>query len=656
MFICRSDLSAHTGYRMLLRQFAVAALYALLTTLAAQYFPPEGISSLIHPATGWGLAMMLIGGCRYGWGVFAGGLLSYSLLGSPPAAALGVALAQTLGQVAACQLLTRDPLFAPRLDTMQHYFRLLLKGILPLILVSSLLAMPWLAHAGLLPLELHPSDVLLWAMGESLGILLVTPLVLLWTQHPLRLDTKKRWLEAALMLGLTALAGQAIFLDAFPQAMTVATLKGYWLFPLLAWAAARLGRRVVLLGLVLLAVQAMLGVQQNSGFFTHPDLMTRLIDGWSFMVVTCVLSIFLATTLREMRQASNELRIAATAFECQEGMVVTDADGHILRVNQSSTRIMGYRESEVLGQSVTFVRSDRHPQDFYDQAWRTTHERGFWAGEVWHRRRNGEVFPQWVSMTAVRNGAGITTNVIFAHTDISQRKEMEAALQQQQAQQRDALVREVHHRIKNNLQGITGLLRQFAEAHPETAEPLNQAIGQVRSIAVIHGLQGRSSERTVRLCELTREVARDIATLWQAPVRVDIPSEWTPCIVTETEAVPLALVLNELILNAVKHGNRHAIGASVSLRKGEQADHIRLCISNAGVWHMLKGTGRNPVRSGLQLVDAMLPRSGAQLKRQEDDGMIHVWLMLAPPVITLETPPTRPHASDTPALPETVAG
>ncbi|MGJ4748877.1 PAS domain S-box protein, partial [Leptospira sp. SA-E8] len=165
-----------------------------------------------------------------------------------------------------------------------------------------------------------------------------------------------------------------------------------------------------------------------------------------------------AIGLYEIRQAANAQRVAATVFECQEGMIVTDADGRILRVNKSFTRIMGYDESEVLGETTGFMHSGRHPASYYENAWRMTREHGVWAHETWHRRKNGEVFPQWLTSTAVQDSAGRTTNYVITHTDISYRKKKEAALQTRQAQQRDALVREVHHRIKNNLQGITGLL------------------------------------------------------------------------------------------------------------------------------------------------------------------------------------------------------
>lgn len=362
------------------------------------------------------------------------------------------------------------------------------------------------------------------------------------------------------------------------------------------------------------------------------------------------------TDITAVKQAEEEQRIAAVAFECQEGMIVTDACRRILRTNRSFSRIMGYNNEESSGRLTDFLYSDRHPPAFYASAWLAAQEQGVWSDEVWTRHKDGRIFLQWVTCTAVRNESGNITNYVITHTDISYRKQQEAEQQAAQLAQRDALVREVHHRIKNNLQGITGLLRQFAQAHPEIADPLNQAINQVRSIAVIHGLQGRHSEHTIRLCELTGAIARDVTTLWQTPVRVDIPSPWTPCIVAEAEAVPLALVLNELIINAVKHGDGRAPGVDVRLRKGERDDQILICISNTGVWETPDASpASGPIRSGLQLVQAMLPRTGVQWRREQDRDTIHVWLTIEPPVIHLESPPLS-HESVRDTQDKTVAG
>ncbi len=392
--------------------------------------------------------------------------------------------------------------------------------------------------------------------------------------------------------------------------------------------------------LCLVTIQVVLGLQYNVGWFVQgmPARLQPLNSGFYLMTLSLV-GMSLAIYFGARKQAEASLRIAATAFECQEGMIVTDADMRILRTNHSFSRITGYTNEEVVGKSTSFLRSDRHPAAFYEAAWATAQRDGSWSDEVWHRRKNGEVFPQWLTCTAVRDELGVITHYVVTHTDITHQKQQEARRLAAEATHREALVREVHHRIKNNLQGITGMLREFAESHPEAAEPVNQAIGQVRSIAVIHGLQGRSSLQTVRLCELTNAIAGDIQSLWQTPIEVDIPGLWTPGVLAETEAVPIALVLNELILNAVKHGGKARGDIRIELRKGARPEIIQISISNAGQW---RARHRPPAstHNGLQLVEALLPHTGARLSRMLHSGRVQVLLELEPPVIVLETEET----------------
>lgn len=339
--------------------------------------------------------------------------------------------------------------------------------------------------------------------------------------------------------------------------------------------------------------------------------------------------------LETLVQREEALRIAAIAFECQEGMIVTDANRIILRTNKSFTRIMGYTSEEVVGRTTEFMRSDRHPPAFYKAAWKTAQREGFWHGEGWHQHKNGAVFPQWMTTTAVKDELGNITHYVLTHIDITSQKRQEAKRLTDEAAHRNMLVREVHHRIKNNLQGIAGLLRQFAQKHPETADLMNQAIGQVQGISVIHGLQGRAITSSVRLCELTGAIADEIQTLWQTPVTVDIPPLWIPCVIAESEAVPLALVLNELMVNAVKHGGKMQGYVRITLRKGAEPDTLHIRITNAGQLAPDYLRSDKP-HKGLQLIAALMPRHGASLLREQRGDQVVTLLALGPPVISLD--------------------
>jgi len=126
-----------------------------------------------------------------------------------------------------------------------------------------------------------------------------------------------------------------------------------------------------------------------------------------------------------MRHAEAELRIAATAFESQEGMFVTDAAGVILKVNRAFSEITGYSAAEAVGQKSSLTKSGRHDAAFYAEMWKDIQTVGVWKGEIWNRRKNGEVYPEWLTITAVKNRQGETTHYVSTLTDITARKQAE---------------------------------------------------------------------------------------------------------------------------------------------------------------------------------------------------------------------------------------
>lgn len=619
-----------------LKLIGVATIYVLLAKLALTYFAPDNVIGVFWPASGWALAIVLVGGRQYAWGVLAGSFLADLLAGSSLAVALTSGAGATAGVLLAHWLLMRDRKFDLTLQTVGDYGRLIWKGAFPVSGLSAFIGVTILTASDVLPFADYDRNLLHWWIGDALGILLFTPLVLIWRQRPELLTNSTRWPEAALALGLTLLAGQVVFLGWFPDVFPAFPRKGYWLFPLISWAAARLGIHGVIALLCLVSVQAKLSIRENVGFFANPQAEAQLLDGWFFLAVLSLLGMSLAVYFKERRRTEADLRIAATAFECQEGMIITDANMRILRTNQSFGQIMGYTGEEVVGKTTTFMRSNRHPAAIYENAWATARCKGTWRSEVWHQRKNGEVFQQWLTCTAVRDEQGTITNFVITHTDITEQKRLEAKRLADDAAHRDALVREVHHRIKNNLQGITGMLSQFAQEHPDATDIINEAITQVRSIAVLHGLQGRSSMDTVRLCELTSAIAGDVQAVWQTPIAVDIPSIWTPGIIAEKEAVPIALVLNELLVNAVKHGGKAHGRVSVTLRKGQHSEAIQVSIRNSG---RLRANTDRPTghHAGLQLVASLMPREGASLSREQQENEVLTRLELEPPVVHLES-------------------
>lgn len=118
-------------------------------------------------------------------------------------------------------------------------------------------------------------------------------------------------------------------------------------------------------------------------------------------------------------------RIAAIAFESHEGMVITDANGMIMRVNSAFTKITGYTEDDVAGRTTGLLKSGHHDADFYIAMWDSIFRTGSWRGEIWNRHKNGETYPAWVTITEVKREDGKVAYYVATYTDITLRKAAE---------------------------------------------------------------------------------------------------------------------------------------------------------------------------------------------------------------------------------------
>lgn len=126
--------------------------------------------------------------------------------------------------------------------------------------------------------------------------------------------------------------------------------------------------------------------------------------------------------ITERKQIEAELRISAVAFDSREGMLITDANSKILRVNKAFTEITGYSAEEIVGKHPNLLRSDRHGPAFFQEMRESIRRFGKWQGEIWDRRKNGEVYPEWLTISAVKNKDGAVTHYVSTHHDISDRK------------------------------------------------------------------------------------------------------------------------------------------------------------------------------------------------------------------------------------------
>ncbi|NWD66555.1 EAL domain-containing protein [Pseudomonas gingeri] len=186
-----------------------------------------------------------------------------------------------------------------------------------------------------------------------------------------------------------------------------------------------------------------LSQQLLSSFFDDPEQLGhwQIVRGYLWVSVSAVLIFLIHARYQRFGQAvpdlkprsedRERLRQAAAVFDCtREGVLVTDKDGLIVHVNRAFVAITGYQEAEVLGERPSLFKSGRHSADFYQKVYQALDATGEWSGEIWNRRKSGEIYPQWQTIRAIRDDLGQLNQYVAVFSDISAIKDSQHELAQ----------------------------------------------------------------------------------------------------------------------------------------------------------------------------------------------------------------------------------
>lgn len=310
------------------------------------------------------------------------------------------------------------------------------------------------------------------------------------------------------------------------------------------------------------------------------------------------------------------------------GIAMAGEDQKFFSANPAFCKLFGYTVGELLGLTILDLT---HP-DYLDQTRQNMRilldgAISTYSVEKKYLKKGGEAFWGRAIATEVWGSEPGKRYVMGMLEDITGRVEGEERRLAEMRGQKDLLVREVHHRIKNNLQGVIGLLRQYACGHPELADAIDAAAGKVYAVAAIHGLQANAQSEAVNLAPLLQQI---ISAL-HCPI--ELSDELSgPVALNRDEAVPIALILNELVTNACKHSG------ACECPPGCRPITVNLSGDETGV----AVTITNPFRGGgqaahsgfgLNLVKSLLPKQSAHLEFERGDGIYSVVLELLPPIM-----------------------
>ncbi len=287
------------------------------------------------------------------------------------------------------------------------------------------------------------------------------------------------------------------------------------------------------------------------------------------------LAAFQATRRRmEEARAAREatMRMAEAVFRTTaEAIMVTDGQNRIKAVNPAFTATTGYQPEEVLGRNPSLLRSDRHGPDFYQSLWRDLTQSGHWEGEIWNRRKTGEVYPEWLSISVVREADGAVREYVAVFSDITQRKRQEERIRWQA--EHDALT-DLPNRacflacLNTALAGAArnnhGLALLFVDL--DRFKEVNDTLGHAAGDLLLQ-LVAQRLKHTVRRSDLVARLGGDEFTVILDPVAGPDEAARVAAKVVETLAAPFRLEQSEILIGA-------SVGVSLYPADGQTGDQL----------------------------------------------------------------------------------
>src|SRR6185295_18017526 len=493
--------------------------------------------------------------------------------------------------------------------------------------VSATIGVTSLTWGGFAPLEQYISVWLTWWLGDAAGILIITPVVVLWAQHPRMEWTTRESIELVVLVLVLFATCEMIF------GASLGMQKNYpmefFLVPVLIWAAFRFSPRETASLSVLLAAWTVWGTIHGQGPFTSDTENAGLLLGQSFLAVNTVMSLALAAGVRERMKTEALLhesiervnRFAEMVESSDDAIISKNPDGTIVTWNTGAERLFGYTEHEVVGQSIALLL----PPGLNDEQQllrRITAGERIDHFETQRLRKDGSMLDVSLTVSSIKNRQGSVIGVSTIMRDISARKHAEHALQESQAQLQDfadqleGLVKERTAELLQAQARLRALAQQLTlteqQERNRMATELHDHLQQMLALAKVKLSQGeRFAQPNAACAELMQHVngiltnaldyTRTLVAELSPPVlrehglaaAMNWLGEWmkrrdlnvsveteshSSLVISEDQSILLFQSIRELLINAAKHSESH--DAWVSLQYDD--DKLRIAVRDNG--------------------------------------------------------------------------
>jgi PAS domain S-box-containing protein len=588
--------------RLLALNIGLATVYFLGGSFGLRLASPHPSVTLIWPPSGIALAILLLCGPSLWPGVFVGAVAVNVMVSGHLPSSLGIALGNTLEAVIAAALVRRFARGRWFMERAGDVFRFIAFGALLSSTVSVLIGVGSLALSGRASTADLARISLSWWLGDTVSDLVLVPLLLGWTTLGRRPWPLLRWIEAVLLLLFVILVGGFVFGDFFSM-LDGPYPVSFMVLPCVVWSALRFPQYGSAVAVFVISFITLMGHLGGQGPFIRPTIHESLFLVQSFIAVTAITSLVMASVVAERKRARDELH--ALFENTQEAILIADMDSRYVDANPAACALTGYTREELTRLKVKDI-TPIALQDSGVRQWREFLRTGKMEGEHQVRRRNGSMVE--VEFRSVANFLpGLHLSVM---RDITERKqaeqqvrklneELERRVEERTAKLREAL-REIDtfsYSVAHDLRGPLRAMTGFSEALLQDYGAKLDAEGQDFVFRIADA--GRRMDALIMDILAYSRLSRDEVPL--EPVRLDsivtlvldrMAKEIRDRQATVTVRSPLGSivghagmlqqVVTNLVSNAVKF-SRPGVAPQVVLRAEPRGGVIRLWIEDNGI-------------------------------------------------------------------------
>lgn len=429
----------------------------------------------------------------------------------------------------------------------------------------------------------------IWSIADGFGMLIVAPSILTWAalgKEVYKELTAQRLVESVCLFGMLGLVAHLVF-GAQPDSGSFLLAFPYAVFPLLFWAALRLGPHGAATAALLLATVALWHTLEGLGPFAlvHQSATARVLGIQVFLSVATLSSLAAAAVAKEHQQAGEDLRqheglLHSVINNTTTVIYVKGLDGRYLLANNQYEKVVQVRQQQVQGKT----DYDLFPKDIAD-AFRINDLQVLRTGTACQAEEyapHPDGLHTYISIKfPLFDAAGAPYALCGISTDITERKRDEERLQAALAE-KETLLKEIHHRVKNNLQIVASLLNLQAKSTtaPELLASLLESRNRITTMALIHEcLYGSADLSRVDVSLYLETLLTHLRQVYDAEARgLTLRCTCDEIALNLDTAIPCGLIVNELVSNALKHGFAEGQPGEVCVELRTQADD-RFCLT-----------------------------------------------------------------------------